>query len=51
MLTKAQMMEEYEVLGFAMGYCVVKRRSDGVKGTLMFGTVNDVRYYHDFQEA
>jgi hypothetical protein len=37
MLTKDQMLEQYEVLGFAYGMCVVKRLSDGVKGTLEFG--------------
>ena len=54
MLTKDQMLEEYEVLGFAFGYCAVKRKSDGVKGTLDFGDFtldNDrTRFYYNFVE-
>lgn len=51
--TTAEMQEDFEVLGFAYGMCVVKRKSDGVKGTLQFGKFEDdpVRYYYDFQEA
>ena len=55
MLTKDQMLEQYEVLGFAYGMCVVKRMSDGVKGSLDFGdrTIDNVRtrYYYNFVEA
>ena len=55
MLTKDQMLEQYEVLGFAYGMCVVQRKSDGVKGTLDFGDFtldNDrTRYYYNFVEA
>jgi hypothetical protein len=63
MLTKDQMLEQYEVLGFAYGLCVVERKSDGVKGTLDFGdfatldtddSVNPLsrtRYYYNFVEA
>ena len=54
-MTKEQMLEQYEVLGFAYGYCIVKRKSDGVEGTLDFYTDDTtaywVRYYHNFQEA
>lgn len=55
-MTKEQMLEQYEVLGFAYGLCVVKRRADGVKGTLDFthvpvGDDKIVRYYYNFQEA
>jgi hypothetical protein len=51
--TKYEMLADFEVLGFAYGMCVVKRKSDGAKGTLQFGTFEDdpVRYYYDFQEA
>jgi len=51
--TKDEMLEDFEVLGFAYGMCVVKRKSDGAKGTLQFGTFEDdpTRYYYDFQEA
>jgi len=55
MLTKDQMLEQYEVLGFAYNLCVVERKSDGVKGTLDFGDFtldNDrTRYYYNFVEA
>jgi hypothetical protein len=63
MLTKDQMLEQYEVLGFAYGMCVVKRMSDGVKGTLDFGDhpilrpedsdnpLGYTRYYYNFVEA
>jgi hypothetical protein len=63
MLTKDQMLEQYEVLGFAYGMCVVKRKSDGVKGTLDFGDhpilrpedssnpLGYTRYYYNFVEA
>jgi len=48
-MTTAEMQERYEVLGFGHGLCVVKRRSDGVKGSLMFD--HSPRFYHSFQEA
>ena len=32
-MTKDQMLEQYEVLGFFYDLCIVKRKSDGVKGT------------------
>ncbi len=55
MLTKDQMLEQYEVLGFAYNLCVVQRKSDGVKGTLDFGDHNldnvRTRCYYNFVEA
>jgi hypothetical protein len=50
-LTKDQMLENYNVLGFAYYLCVVERKSDGVRGTLDFSEVNGVRFYYNFQEA
>ena len=50
-LTKDQMLEHYDVLGFAMYLCVVERKSDGVRGTLEFTDVAGVRFYYDFKEA
>jgi hypothetical protein len=50
-LTKDQMLEQYNVLGFAHYLCVVERKSDGVRGTLDFADVNGVRFYYGFQEA
>lgn len=46
------MLERYEVLGFALYMCVVRRKSDGVKGTLDFS--DDLihgRHYYNFVEA
>jgi hypothetical protein len=50
-LTKDEMLERYEVLGFAMYWCVVRRKSDGVKGTLDFANYDGVRYYNGWQET
>jgi hypothetical protein len=54
MLTKDQMLEEYEVLGFFYDLCIVQRRSDGVKGTLQYSsheTENGyTRLYYNFVE-
>mgnify|MGYP003321474340 CR=1 FL=1 len=49
-LTKDEMLDQFSVLGFAYGYCVVERKSDGVKGTLDFYSEDGVRYYHNFLE-
>lgn len=38
---------DYEVLGFAAPFVVVRRKSDGVKGSLMFQ--HRPRYYFAFQ--
>lgn len=56
MMTKDELLEQYEVLGFAAYMCMVKRRADGVKGTLDFTHVIEgddkiVRYYYNFQEV
>jgi hypothetical protein len=45
------MLEQYEVLGFAAYMCVVRRKSDGRRGTLDFCDVAGVRYYYNFVEA
>ena len=47
-MTKDEMLEKYEVLGFAAYMCVVKRKSDGVKGTLDFADdpINGRQYYN-----
>ena len=50
-LTKDQMLEHYDVLGFAMYLCVVERKSDGVRGTLDFTDVAGQRFYYDFKKA
>jgi hypothetical protein len=48
-----EMCAQYEVLGFGYGYCLVRRKSDGVRGTLEFnhGTPTNPRIYTNFQEA
>jgi len=51
MMTKDQMLDKYEVLGFAYGYTVVKDKGSGKTGTLDFGNWDGVRYYYNFQEA
>jgi len=42
-----QLREHFEVLRFAAPLIVVRRRSDGVKGSLYFQ--HDPRFYFDFQ--
>ena len=44
--TTDQLSETYEVLGFMAPFCVVKRRIDGVKGSLMFQ--HNPRVYYGF---
>lgn len=43
-----QLREEFEVIGFAMPLVVVKRKSDGKKGSLFFQA--NPRYYFWWQE-
>lgn len=47
-----EMQAQFEVLGFAYGMCIVKRKSDGVRGTLDFYRDEDTntRIYHNFLE-
>jgi hypothetical protein len=42
----AEMGTDFSVSGFMAPYVVVTRRSDGVKGTLMFS--HRPRFYHSF---
>lgn len=42
-----QLREDYEVLGFMAPLVVVRRRSDGTKGSLYFQ--HNPRYYYGFQ--
>ena len=41
-----EMVRDFQALGFAAPFVIVRRRSDGVKGSLMFQ--HDPRYYHSF---
>ena len=43
----SELQQEFEVLGFLAPYVVVRRRSDGVKGSVMFQ--HDPRLYYGFQ--
>ena len=45
--TTAQLREEFEVQGFMAPFVVVRRKTDGVRGTLMFR--HDPRVYFDFE--
>jgi hypothetical protein len=42
-----QLGEDFEVLGFMAPFVVVKRRSNGIKGSLLFQ--HHPRLYHSFQ--
>ena len=44
----AQLSKDFEPLGFMAPFIVVKRKSDGKKGSLMFQ--HDPRFYFRFQE-
>lgn len=46
--TTAEMQEEFEVEGFLAPFVVVRRRSDGVRGTLEF--TSSPRTYFGFEE-
>lgn len=48
-MTTDEMLDKFEVLGFAYGYCAVKRKTDGVTGVLSFDHMP--RYYYNFVEA
>lgn len=45
----AELQEEFEVLGFSSGFCAVKRKNDGQKGSLDFG--GSPRKYFNFKSA
>lgn len=41
-----ELTQDFEVIGFGYGLCVVKRKSDGVKGSLDF--THMPRKYYNF---
>lgn len=51
--TKDEMTAEFDVLGFFLGWCCVRRKSDGVEGTLDFyrDDETNTRIYHNFLTA
>ncbi len=44
----SQLQDDFSVLGFMAPYVVVKRKSDGAKGSLTFQ--HDPRFYFDFTD-
>lgn len=46
--TTDQLQEDFEVLGFMAPYVAVKRKADGVKGSLEF--THNPRVYFNFRE-
>lgn len=42
----SELQEQFEVLGFMAPYCVVRRKSDGQKGSIMFQ--HSPRFYFSF---
>jgi hypothetical protein len=46
--TTDQLREEFEVLGFALGYVVVRRNTDGAVGSLEFD--HQPRRYYNWTE-
>jgi hypothetical protein len=46
--TTDELSKDFEVLGFMAPFVVVKRKSDGVKGSLMFR--HSPRIYYGFQQ-
>lgn len=48
--TTDEMLRDFEVLGFMAPFVVVRRRSDGVKGSLEFARVDGSRVYFGFTE-
>lgn len=42
----SELQNDFQVLGFAAPFVIVKRKSDGVRGSLMFQ--NDPRLYYSF---
>jgi hypothetical protein len=48
--TTQELQQEFEVLGFSMGFVVVKRKSDGAVGSMTFERVGDQRIYSGWVE-
>jgi hypothetical protein len=42
----SELQNDYQVLGFMAPFVIVRRRVDGVRGSLMFQ--NDPRFYYSF---
>lgn len=46
--TTDELRQDFDVIGFMAPYMVVKRKSDGIKGSFMFQ--HSPRFYFSFQE-
>ena len=46
-----EMLAHYEVIGFSYGVCMVKRKADGVMGSLLFDSESGERQYHSWLEG
>ena len=44
-----ELQDQFQVLGFMAPFVVARRRSDSVKGSLMFQ--HDPRFYHSFKQV
>lgn len=42
----SELQDKFEVLGFLAPFCVVRRKADGVKGSLLFQ--HEPRFYFNF---
>lgn len=47
--TTSEMCDEFEVIGFMAPFVCVRRRSDAMRGTLMFQ--HDPRFYFNFNQG
>ena len=47
--TTQELTRDFEVIGFSCGFCVVRRKEDGVRGSLSFDHMP--RIYYDFKEG
>lgn len=45
--TTSELQQEFEVLGFMAPFCIVRRRHDGVRGSVTFQ--HDPRLYFSFE--
>lgn len=54
--TTDELREEFEVIGFSMGFCVAKNKKTNERGSLNFDRfevdgMGDVRLYHSFVQG
>lgn len=54
--TTDELQDEFEVLGFSMGYCVARNKKTNERGSLNFSRfqvdgLGDIRLYHSFVQG